>query len=80
MKIQKKFPILGSSQDPEQLALTVKGVLLTLIPVVVLIAAGLHVTLDPNDLASFVNTLLGVVTTCITLFGIGRKIVTAFKN
>lgn len=65
---------LGSSQDPEQLALSVKGILLTLVPVVVALLAGFSITLDPNDLLAFINTLFGIITAGITLFGLGRKI------
>lgn len=72
--------LLGSSVDPEKIALTVKGILLTLIPVIVLIAAGLKVTLDPSDLESFVNTLFGVFTLFLTLYGLGRKIWIALKT
>lgn len=72
--------ILGSSQDPEKLALTIKGVLLTLIPVVVMVAGGLNITLNPDDLVAFINTLFGIFTLCLTAFGLGRKIVTAFKK
>ncbi len=74
MSLVKRFPVLGSSQNPEQLALTVKGVLLTLIPIVVMMAGGLNITLNSDDLIAFVNTLFGIVTLGITLYGIVRKI------
>jgi hypothetical protein len=78
MSITKRYPILGSSANPEEVALTVKGALLTLIPVIVMVFAGFNITLNPDDLMAFVNTLFGIFTACITLYGIGRKIVLKF--
>lgn len=71
--------ILGSSTNPEQLALTIKGILLTCIPVIVLILGGLKVTVDPSDLESTVNTLFGIFTLGVTLVGLVRKIYVAIK-
>ncbi len=74
MKLVEKYPVLGSSSDPEQVALTIKGILLTLIPVVVMVAGGLNVTLNPDDLVAFVNTLFGIFTLGLTAWGLIRKI------
>ncbi len=65
---------LGSSANPEKLALTIKGALLTLIPVIVLVAGGLNITLNPDDLVAFVNTLFGMFTLGMTAYGLIRKI------
>jgi len=73
-----RYKYLGSSQNPEQLALTVKGVLLTIIPVAIMILGSLNITLNPEDAVSFVNTLFGIFTTCLTLYGLGRKIYIGF--
>ena len=70
--------LLGSSQNVEKLSLTIKGILLTLIPVVIMIAGGLNVTLSATELTSFVNTLFGIATSCIALYGLGRKIANRF--
>lgn len=72
--------LLGSSVNPTELSLTIKGILLTLIPVVIMIAAGLGFTLNTDDLTSFVNTLFAISTSCITLWGLGRKIYYQFKK
>lgn len=65
---------LGSSANPEKLALTIKGALLTLIPVIVSVAGGLNITLNPDDLVAFVNTLFGMFTLGMTAYGLIRKI------
>lgn len=70
---------IGSSVDPEKLSLTIKGLAATLIPVIVLIAAGLKVSLDPSDLQSFVDTLLGIFTLSVTAYGLVRKAYYAIK-
>jgi len=72
--------LLGSSSNPEQLALTVKGFALTLIPVVVAIATGFGFTLNSEDLVAFVNTLFLIATSCITAFGLARKIYWTVKK
>ncbi len=71
---------LGSSANPEKLALTIKGALLTLIPVIVLVAGGLNITLNPDDLVAFVNTLFGMFTLGMTAYGLIRKIKNNLKN
>ena len=76
----RSHPYLGSSQDPNKLSLSVTGGLLTLVPLIVMIAGGFNITLDPDILAEFINTLLGIVTLGITLYGLGRKIIWAFKK
>ena len=79
MSIVQRFPILGSSQNVDSLALTVKGVLLTIIPIAVMVAGGLNITLNPDDLIAFVNTLFGIFTLGVTLVGLVRKVVNAFR-
>jgi uncharacterized membrane protein len=69
-----RYKTLGSSANPEKLALTIKGALLTLIPVIVLVAGGLNITLNPDDLVAFVNTLFGIFTLGMTAYGLIRKI------
>jgi len=78
-KFVRNHPLLGSSQDVNSVALTVKGILLTLIPLIVMLTAGLNITLNPDDLIAFVNTLFGIFTLGITLYGLGRKIWKALK-
>lgn len=71
---------LGSSVNPEKISLTIKATAATLIPVIVMIAAGLKITLSPADLTSFADTIAGMVTLSIALYGLGRKIFIAIKN
>ena len=77
MKLVHKYPILGSSADSDKISLTIKGALLTLIPIVVMVAGGFGVTLNPELLGQFINTLFMVVTSVTTLLGLGRKILNA---
>ncbi len=80
MKLVEKYPILGSSQDPDKISLTVQGAALTIIPVVVMIVGGFGVTLNPELLGQFVTTLAGIATSVATLIGVGRKILNQFKK
>ena len=72
---------LSSSVDPEQLGLTIKGLLVAIIPTVLLIAGVAHINLGQADLSQFVDATVNVVIAVSTalsafmvLVGIVRKI------
>lgn len=73
--MQKKFGSITSSQDPEQIAQTVKGIVLGLSSVIILVATQFfHVTLSANDvlsLATEAGTIAGVI---LTLYGLVMKL------
>jgi len=76
----KYHKLLGSSVDANKLALTVKGLLVGIVPVVVLIASQFKVDLTPNELTEIINVLFIVVSSGITAYGLGRKIAMKFKK
>jgi len=73
-------PVLGSSVDPTQLALTWKGVAVGVIPIIVIVAKQFNIVLDQNDLVAFVDSLLTVVSAVMVAWGLGRKIVVRFQK
>ena len=76
-----KYPkLLGSSVDANRLALTAKGLLVSVVPIVVIVAGLFNVDLTPNELTEIVNVLFIVVSSCITAYGLGRKITMKFKK
>lgn len=79
MKLTKKYPLLGSSVDPESISLTIKGVGGSLVVAIVAVAGIMGVPLVEDDLTQIVNLVAGISFSAITLWGIGRKIVVAIK-
>ena len=79
MKLVHRYPVLGSSVDPEKLSLTVKSMGLMLIPVIVAFARMSGVELVENDLVVAVTALSTAISCIGVLIGFGRKIVTWFK-
>lgn len=78
---------LQSSEDEAKLALTVKGVLTTIVPVILIIsnAKGWHITQSSLDavIDAILNVLavLGtVIGAIVTLIGAVRKVVYAYKD
>lgn len=74
----KKYGALTSSQDPEQIANTVKGIVLALSGIITLFATHfLNITLTPTDvfgLATGLGTAAGAVW---TVYGLLIKLVVA---
>jgi len=79
-KLAKKYPLLGSSSDPEKLALTVKGAAIYIIPIVIAVAGFSGVSLAEADLTQLVNQIAIIVASITTAIGILRKIYNAVKN
>lgn len=66
--------LIYSSENPENFSLTIKGALLTAIPVIIMIAEQFQFTLDPTKLQSYSNSMVIIATGAITLVGIVRKL------
>lgn len=73
MSIIKKYPKLGSSQDPDKLSLTIKGLLLALVPVIITISQAYNLPITESDLVSLVNNLVAIVSAAVVIYGIVRK-------
>lgn len=72
--LQKRFPILGSSVDPSSLALTVKGVLLGLVPLAVIIFTNVGIDVTSGELTEIINAVVAVLAAGMTVMGLIRKI------
>lgn len=73
--------LLMSSNNPEEVSLTVKGMLINAIPVIMFIAGLSHINLGQdtltaifNNVSIFVQAVLLVVGTGATLYGALRKV------
>jgi putative effector of murein hydrolase LrgA (UPF0299 family) len=72
----KKYPILGSSVNPEALSLTIKSMGLALVPVILAIMrmAG-NESIVENDLVQVVNALATITSMVGVVYGVSRKLV-----
>lgn len=69
-----------SSENPEKFSLTLKGTLLTAIPVIIMIADNLHFTLNAGKLEEMSITIVSICTGVITLYGLGRKLYNTYSD
>ncbi len=80
MSLVKKYPILGSSANPDKLSLSIKGAAVYLIPIVVLIAKASGFEVAEADLIGLVNSIALVVASVVTAIGLARKIYNKIKK
>lgn len=66
-------PIFGSSKNPENLSLTVKGILLAFVPVVIGIGQSQGWTVTEGNLVEFINLAFLGISSLVTAWGIIRK-------
>lgn len=78
----KKYGAITSSQNPDQIATRVKGIVLALSSIIILVAGQLfHITLSANDVVSYATELGAVAGAVTTLYGFGMWIMaTLFKT
>jgi len=72
--IVKKYPVLGSSVNPEELSLTIKSAIPWLVPFLsfVLIKSGVDVA--EGELVTFINAVATFAAAGMTVYGLGRKL------
>jgi hypothetical protein len=75
MKLVKRYPMLGSSVDPEKLSLTIKSLGVALIPVflAILRMAG-NETIVENDLVQVINAIATITAMVGVVYGVSRKL------
>jgi hypothetical protein len=66
--------LVTSSQDPTQVALTVKGWVSAIVPVALIAIHNPNLSSLPNQVYSVVVAFFGVVTAAVTLYGLAKKI------
>jgi hypothetical protein len=79
--------VVKSSKDVNQWSLTLKGILLSMIPIILIITESYKVNLSSESLTSIINEIIaliivicGGIATIATAFGSFRKIVTTFQG
>ncbi len=67
-----KYGAITSSQNPDEIATRVKGVILALSSIIILVAgAAFHITLSANDVVSLASEAGAVAGAIVTLYGAG---------
>lgn len=69
-----KAPILGSSYNGEQIAATVKGLLIALVPIIIGLGKFYEVQIAEGDVMTAIQAIGVIISAGVTLFGIARKI------
>ena len=72
--------LVYSSEKPENLSLTLKGAVATLLPVVIMLAQQLGFTLDTANIDAFMLSSITICTTAITLLGLVRKLYNTYSD
>jgi len=70
--------IVYSSENPEKLSLTLKGIVASILPIALLLGQQLGFSLDGANAEQFALSVVTVFTTAITLIGAIRKIYNTF--
>ncbi len=71
-KIMNK--LLQSSANPDNLSLTVKGVLVGLVPIAILIARLFEISLAEADLIGIIENVTALIAGAMLVYGLGRKL------
>lgn len=66
--------LVRSSSNPTEVALTAKGLITTLVPVLMVFVHTPNINTLPDDVYSVVVAVFGVISAVMVLFGIARKI------
>lgn len=61
MKLVQKYPQLGSSVNPEQLSLTIKGILLGIIPFLAIINSLFGITIEEEGLRGLAESIPNMI-------------------
>lgn len=80
MNIVKKYPVFGSSVNPEKVGLTAKGVAIGLIPLVILILRAFGYEITEIELIELVEAIAAVSSVAAVMIGLTRKIAVKLKQ
>lgn len=72
----KKYGALTSSQNPEEIATRVKGIILAMSSIIILVAGQFfHIVLSANDVISYATEIGTVSGAIYTLYGAGLWVI-----
>lgn len=81
MNLVKKYPLLGSSVNPDELSMTVKSVGGWIIAGIMFGAMNFYgIDLDKNELTSVLDNIIVIIPAVMSIYGVIRKAVVWFNN
>lgn len=81
MKNRQLYGAIASSQDPEQVANKVKGVILALSSIIILVAAQVfHITLSANDVVQLSGEIGAMAGALWAIYGVILNLVSFFGS
>ena len=66
--------LLSSSANPENISMTVKGLVVSLIPILIYLGNKQGLDLDQNTVIAIIDEVFTFVSALFVVFGMGRKI------
>jgi len=72
--------LLGSSADPNKIALTFKGIAVGLIPVIILVAKAFSIELSQSEILDLIESITAAISGTMVVVGLGRKIWFFFRD
>jgi hypothetical protein len=86
-KLVNKAPMLGSSVDPDKLSMTIKGIILGIIPVLAILNSWFGISIEEQGVRALADSVQSVIvaawalwSACLVLFGLLRKAVVFVKE
>lgn len=70
--------LMKSSANPTETALTAKGLVSTLLPIVLMVIHNPNLNTLPDDVYSLIVAVFGVISAVMVVFGLARKIYLSF--
>lgn len=81
MNKKQKYPkALQSSVNPNNLSLTIKGILISLIPAAIIVAKYAGYTTDEATLMNIIEQITIIISVVVTVTGLFRKLVVSLKK
>lgn len=80
MKILNKYPQLGSSANPEKVAMTFRGVALALLPLIIMVAKGFSLDLSESEIVEVIEAVTLAISSVMIVFGLVRKVYYKYFN
>jgi len=71
--------LIRSSANENKLALTIKGILIGLIPVIIIVLSVLGLNIGTEELTDVITQITAIIAGAVTLYGLGRKLYFTIK-
>ena len=66
--------LISSSVNENKLALTIKGVLMGLVPILVIVLSTLGLNIGSEEISEVITQITAIIAGAVALYGMGRKL------